>query len=98
MIILLKPLITERSLKDAAVGRFTFAVALAATKPQIAQAVSGQFKVHVINVKTAIVKGKSRRAGKRRLSIRVASWKKAIVSLKTGEKIDLFEVGGATNA
>jgi large subunit ribosomal protein L23 len=96
--ILNKPIITERSLADAQIGRFTFAVEKTANKPQIAAVVASQFNVHVLSVKTAIVKGKTKKAGKRRLITKASDWKKAIVVLKAGEKIDLFEVGGATNA
>ncbi|MEK7565427.1 MAG: 50S ribosomal protein L23 [Patescibacteria group bacterium] len=96
--ILIKPIITERSLNDAAAGKFTFAVDKTANKPQIAQAVITQFAVHVVSVRTSIVKGKTKRAGKKRLIVKTPDWKKATVALKTGEKIDLFEVGGATNA
>lgn len=97
-LILIKPIITERSLAAAAFGKFTFMVEKAANKPQIAASVADQFNVHVINVSTAIIKGKAKRAGKKRLVTKAPDWKKATVTLKTGEKIDLFEVGGTANA
>ncbi len=98
MITLLKPIITEQSLKSAALGKFTFMVAKAANKIQISQEIAAQFKVHVLDIKTLIVKGKTKRTGRKRQIVKSPDWKKAVVTLKSGEKIDLFEVGGTTDA
>lgn len=90
--ILLRPLITEKSLTLAGRGWFTFAVSRDSRKPEIAQAVKDEFRVHVTGVRTVTVSGKSKRVGRKRLEKAGTDWKKALVRLKTGEKIDLFTV------
>ena len=96
MNILVRPIITEKAMKDAAMGKFTFAVYEKATKPQITAEVASQFKVHPVSVKTTIVKGRRFRVGKRQQEKETAVWKKAVVELKPGEKIDLFDIQGGT--
>lgn len=90
--ILLRPIITEKSLHLAGGGWFTFAVDKNSAKPEIAKAVNDAFSVHVTEVKTLTLAGKSKRAGKKRLLKIGAGWKKTLVKLKPGEKIDLFTV------
>ena len=85
------PIISEKSTKDAGVFRFTFKVSKKADKLAIKKAVEGKFKVNVISVSTMNVKGRTRRFGARRIETALPSFKKAIVQLKSGEKIDLFE-------
>ena len=60
-----------------------------ATKTEVKQAVEALFKVKVVAVKTAVVRGKQRRIG-RSIGMR-PNWKKAIVTLKEGDSISLFE-------
>ena len=87
------PLITEKM--DRAREQFrqySFLVDKKATKHDVANAVTQLFKVNVEDVKTLIVRGKIKRVGK---SIgKRPNFKKAIVTLKEGDKIELFE-GGA---
>ena len=64
-LVLVRPIITEKSMTGTNSGRYTFAVAKAATKQEIAQAVAESFKVDVIAVNTMTVKGKVRKVGKR---------------------------------
>lgn len=90
--VLLRPIITEKSMRGANTGWYTFAVLQAASKEEIKKAVEGQFKVKVLKVKTIILKGKRRRVGKRREEIKESPWKKAVVKLGSEQKIDLFEV------
>lgn len=90
--VLVKPIITEKSINATALGKYTFRVLPTATKDQIRAAVESQFKVNVLTITTLRVKGKMRRAGKRRLTYAASSWKKAVVQLKSGQKIDVFEV------
>ncbi len=90
--VLVKPLITEKSMSDANAGKFTFVVAKTAEKAGIKKAVEKQFDVHVIAVSTNIVKGKSKRAGTRRMIVREQPWKKAVVQLVKGEKIAIFDI------
>ncbi len=95
--IIIRPVISEKSLNRAGASWYTFAVKTAASKPQIKQAIETAFKVNVLTVKTMIVKGKTRRAGKKMKTIKTSSWKKAIVFLPKEQKIDLFEVQGTEN-
>lgn len=90
--ILIRPVITEKSMDEAGRSRFTFVVAKAADKAQIRHAVEEHFKVDVISVQTITMKGKTRRAGKRRIETKMPAFKKAIVGLKEGQRIDLFDV------
>jgi large subunit ribosomal protein L23 len=91
MNILVKPIITEKSLGAASTGKYTFEVIRVASKNQIKAAIESQFSVEVIAVNTQILKGTSRRTGKRRLPSTTATTKKAIVELKKGQTIALFE-------
>ncbi|MBI3980541.1 50S ribosomal protein L23 [Candidatus Microgenomates bacterium] len=92
--ILIKPVITEKSMVDAGRGKYTFCVNLQSTKNEIVQEVEESFKVKVLSVKTIVVKGKIKQVGSKRKKITTSSWKKAIVELASGQKIDLFEVTG----
>jgi len=87
--ILRRPLITEKSTILHAQGKYAFEVAKEANKPQIKQAVEKAFDVQVTAVNVMTVAGKRRRFGRRQLSSH--PWKKAIVTLKPGDKIELFE-------
>ena len=87
--ILRRPLITEKSTALQAYGKYAFEVAGEANKPQIKQAVEKAFKVEVTAVNVMMVAGKRRRLGRRQLPAH--PWKKAIVTLKPGDKIELFE-------
>ncbi len=89
----LTPIITEKSIADAQRGKFTFKVDKTLGKYAISQLVADRFKVDVIGVATMLVKGRSRRVGARRTKKTKSVWKKAIVRLKAGQKIDLFEIG-----
>jgi large subunit ribosomal protein L23 len=91
--IILAPVITEQSMGEATDGKYTFAVARQATKTQIKKAVSDTFSVQVVSVATTVVKGKTKRVGPKRQEIKESIWKKAIVIVKKGEKIGLFEPG-----
>lgn len=88
------PLITEKLDKAREKFRqYSFLVDRAATKHDIARAVEGQFKVSVEGVRTIVMRGKIKRIG-RNMGKR-PNFKKAIVTLKEGDKIDLFEGGAA---
>lgn len=91
--IIVKPIITEKSLRDANSGVFTFMVNKVASKLQIAQAVERIFNVHVKDVTTTKIKGKKRIVGRKRMVVHRPDAKKARVKLSSGEKIDLFETG-----
>lgn len=88
------PLITEKL--DRAREKFrhySFVVDLKATKNDIARAVATQFKVTVEGVRTSVVRGKIKRVGSS-MGQR-SNFKKAFVTLKAGDKIELFEGGAA---
>ena len=87
--VLRRPLITEKNTALQAQGKYAFEVAGEANKHQIEQAVEKAFKVKVTAVNVMTVAGKTRRVGRRQ--VLTQSWKKAIVTLKQGDKIELFE-------
>lgn len=91
--VLKKPMVTEKTASLNAQGRYAFEIDRRATKQEVKQALEKFFKVKVIKVQTIDVVGKKRRALKTRKQTSQASWKKAIATLKEGEKIDLFETG-----
>ncbi|HDP25690.1 MAG TPA: 50S ribosomal protein L23 [Deltaproteobacteria bacterium] len=88
--LLKRPLITEKGTmlrqKD---NKVIFSVPIEANKIEIKKAVEGLFKVHVEDVKTIVVKGKTKRWGMH--NYRRSSWKKAIVKLAQGESIEFYE-------
>jgi large subunit ribosomal protein L23 len=90
-----RPLITEKNTVLMEIGQYTFEVAPEANKFQIREAVEKTFNVKVRAVNTLNVKpkAKSRTASRRggRITGHVAGWKKAIVTLAPGDRIDLFE-------
>lgn len=87
-----RPYITEKSMTQASRGVYTFVVDTKANKVQIADAIKKQYKVTVINVFTSLFPGKMRRSGKKMFPSRRPNWKKAVVVLQSGQKIDAFEV------
>lgn len=96
--ILVRPLISEKTLTLASRGWYTFVVTVEATKPAIAREISAFYKVTVVEVRTMHMHPKMRRVGKKMKSRQQAEWKKAVVTLKSGQKIDVFEVTGAPPA
>jgi large subunit ribosomal protein L23 len=88
--ILLKPLVSEKSnLLREGNNQVIFKVLPTANKQVIKAAVEQAFKVTVENVRTMVIRGKYKTVG--RFQGKRSNWKKAVVSLKTGDKIDLFE-------
>ncbi len=85
--VILAPMITEKATKLTEVNQVIFRVTLDATKPAIARAVEGLFKVKVKAVNTIVVKGKSKAfRGKPYVK---SDFKKAIVTLEEGHQIDI---------
>ena len=87
--IIIKPVVTEKSMNLLADNKYTFIVDKRSNKTEIKNAIEDIFKVKVDKVYTLIVKGKPKRMGK--FVGRTSDRKKAIVSLKSGQKIKLFE-------
>ena len=87
--VLRRPLITEKSTDLQTRNKYAFEIAEGANKPLVRQAVEAAFKVRVTGVNVVMVPGKTRRVGRRQVQTR--SWKKAIVTLRAGDKIEFFE-------
>ncbi|MEG6523420.1 50S ribosomal protein L23 [Desulfotomaculum sp. 1211_IL3151] len=87
--ILIKPVVTEKSTGLLAENKYTFIVDLNANKTEVKKAVEEIFKVKVDKVTTMRVKGKQKRV--RQFTGRTSDRKKAIVTLKEGNKIEIFE-------
>lgn len=85
-----RPVLSEKSTAQAEVSnRVAFEVAIGATKTEVKAAVERFFKVKVAKVNTTIVPGKVYRT--KRGNKKSVSWKKALVTLKPGEKIEFFK-------
>jgi len=87
--VLRRPLITEKATSLQQENKYAFEVAGEATKPQVKEAVEKAFKVKVLKVNVMTVPGKTKRMGRR--EVKSSSWKKALVTLKPGNKIAFFE-------
>jgi len=87
--IVIRPVISEKTYDLIDVNRYTFEVDKHATKPQIARAVHEIFDVTVMAVNTMKVHGKPKKQGYTRGHR--PSWKKAVVTLKEGDRIEFFE-------
>ena len=90
-----KILVSEKSFQSASSGKFTFAVDKHVDKETLARAIENLFKVTVLSVNTMNYSGKikttKKNKGKR------ADFKKAVLTLKPGDKIDLFEIEKETD-
>jgi large subunit ribosomal protein L23 len=87
--IIIRPLITEKNTNLMSFNKYCFEVDREATKAEIKQAVESIFDVSVTKVHTMNMRGKLRRRGMR--FGYTADWKKAIVTLAEGDRIELFE-------
>ncbi len=91
MIVLKRPIITEKSMKLAQSGLYAFEVDKKATKPVIAKAVAEKFNVTVLAVNIINIKDKLKQQKKVRKVYKTGGFKKALVQVKKGEKIAMFE-------
>ncbi|HEX4564376.1 MAG TPA: 50S ribosomal protein L23 [Solirubrobacteraceae bacterium] len=87
--VLIRPVISEKSYQLVAADRYTFRVHRDAHKTQIRQAVEALFDVHVVAVRTMPVKSKPKHRGVTRG--RTRRWKKAMVQVRPGESIPVFQ-------
>jgi len=87
--VIIRPVVSEKSYVLASAGKYTFRVHDDAHKTQIRQAVEALFDVKVVDVRTASVKSKPKRRGV--TAGRSRSWKKAIVQLREGDSIPIFQ-------
>ncbi len=86
--VLIKPLVTEKSVALNALNRYIFEVSMQATKGSIVDEIKSVFGVDVTEIRTIIMPGKKRRIAKTNRFGKTAKRKKAIVTLKEGQKID----------
>jgi large subunit ribosomal protein L23 len=91
--IIVRPVVTEKSSRLMSQNKYTFEVLPQANKIEIRKAVEEVFKVKVTSVHTIKVPSKPKRMG--RFLGRSRSWKKAIVTLAPGERIEFFDGAGA---
>ena len=94
--IILRPVISEKTIDESTRGKYTFAVHGDANKIQIKAAIEELYqseKVTVVSVNVLTTKAKEKRRGTRRgrISGFTTPWRKAIVTLAPGQKIDFFE-------
>lgn len=83
-----QPVVTEKSTALGALNKYAFEVSGNASKANVKEAVEMAFGVQVTQVNVMTVKGKMKRYGRRPKAQR--TWRKAIVTLKQGDKIELF--------
>lgn len=92
--VIIRPVITEKSMALANKSKYTFIVDKASDKLKIKKTVEDMFNVKVLDVVTSLIKGKTKRVGQRRAEKNITAIKKAVVRLEAGQKIDLFEISG----
>jgi large subunit ribosomal protein L23 len=88
--VLIRPVVSEKTYVLSAAGKYTFRVHADAHKTQIRQAVEAMFDVHVVGVHTLSVKSKPKRRGNTPKGRR-RGWKKAIVQVRPGETLPVFQ-------
>ena len=87
--IIIKPVVTEKSIGLMEHNKYVFKVALKANKIEIKKAIEEIFKVTVVDVNTVRINGKMKRMG--RYEGKTSDYKKAIVQLAEGDSIEIFE-------
>ena len=87
--VIIRPVLSEKTFALAEAGKYTFRVHDKAHKTQIRQAVEQLFDVNVVEVRTASVKSKPKRRGQ--TAGRTRHWKKAMVQLREGDSIPIFQ-------
>jgi large subunit ribosomal protein L23 len=87
--VIIRPVVSEKSYVLATADRYTFRVHADAHKTQIKQAVEQLFDVNVVEVRTLSVKSKPKRRGY--TSGRTRAWKKAIVQVRPGQSVPIFQ-------
>lgn len=91
--IVLRPVISEKSMDETNRGKYTFRVHSEANKLQVKEAIEELFKVEVASVNVLTTKAKEKVRSRRRGRTRgwTSPWKKAVVTLAPGQKIEFFE-------
>lgn len=88
-LLLVSPRVSEKAAQLASKGTYVFNVPTSANKVEVRKAVEALYKVHVTDVRTS--RGKGKIVARARIAGRRNNWKKALVTLKAGEKLDLYE-------
>lgn len=88
--VLIRPIVTEKTVNNTDLGQYAFEVDSRANKMLIKDAVEAAFRVTVLDVNVLVMPAKINRRGKREI-VRHSKWKKAVVTLKSGDRIQLFE-------
>lgn len=91
--VIIGPIISEKSIGNTASNRYTFQVTKDATKASIEKAVTEIFKVEVLEVKVINIRGKKVRFGRKRIPGKKEDKRKAVVTIKAGQKIEIFDLG-----
>lgn len=86
--IITRPIVSEKAVRESAIGKYVFLVAPRATKPEVAKALHEIYKVDVMRVQIVNAKPKARRLG--RSAGTKPGYKKAVVTLKKGQKLDIL--------
>lgn len=89
MRVLKQPVISEKGFSATDKGKYIIVVDINATKTEISRAIEKAFSVHVVDVNTIVMKGKKKRFGK--IFGKRSDYKKAIVTIKSGETIEDFK-------
>ena len=91
--VVLRPIISEKSMDQTQRGKYSFRVHNDANKLQVKDAVEDLFKVDVVTVNVLTVKAKEKTRGRRRGRNKgwTSPWRKAVVTLAAGQKIEFFE-------
>ncbi|HCS78454.1 TPA: 50S ribosomal protein L23 [Patescibacteria group bacterium] len=93
MTVIIRPIITEKSLQLAQKGWYTFQVAKQSHKVHVARAVNELYKVKVLDVRSITVPGKEMKTGRKRTVRKTSAWKKALVKLAKEQTIAVFSTG-----
>ncbi|MCB9813061.1 MAG: 50S ribosomal protein L23 [Pseudomonadales bacterium] len=89
----IKPIITEKSLRLAnSENTYVFQVRMTSNKNQVREAVEKLFNVNVEKIRTIVSQREKKRTGKKRMIVQTGKTKKALVTIKSGQTIDLFDI------
>jgi large subunit ribosomal protein L23 len=91
--VVLKPVISEKSMDETQRGKYTFRVHIDANKLQVKAAIEELFKVDVVTVNVIMTKAKEKSRNRKRGRVKgwTSPWKKAVVTIASGQKIEFFE-------
>lgn len=93
MNVIVKPVVTEKTVEEMKKGKYTFLVSKTSDKSMIKESVQNNFKVDVLETATINMKQRKKRTMQGK-TVRIHAFKKAVVKIKEGQKIDVFNVGG----